>query len=98
MMPTAETMKCIEDRFGPGTLATTSFRDNTRLTCPAARIAELLGFLKNQCGFDMLVDVTAVDYQEYPDARDRYGVVYCLTNTASGERLFVRVFLNDPSP
>jgi NADH-quinone oxidoreductase subunit C len=98
MIPTAETLKRIEERFGSGTLQVTTFRDNTRLVCPPAHIGELLKFLKNDCGMDMLADITAADYQEYPDARDRYGVIYALANTMTGERIFVKVFVNDPSP
>ena len=44
----------------------------------------------------MLVDITAVDYLHYPDAKDRFGVVYLLTNTATGERSIVKTFLNEP--
>ena len=44
----------------------------------------------------MLVDVTAVDYLYYPDARDRFGVVYALLNTATGERVYVKTYLNEP--
>ncbi len=51
-----------------------------------------------QMGFDMLVDVTAVDLLEYPDATDRFRVVYQLLNTESGERLEVRTHVNDPNP
>jgi NADH-quinone oxidoreductase subunit C len=98
MMPTAETLKRIEERFGSGTLPVTTFRDNTRLVCPASQIADLLKFLKIDCGMDMLADITAADYHEYPDARDRYGVIYALANTVTSERLFVKVFVNDPAP
>jgi NADH-quinone oxidoreductase subunit C len=44
----------------------------------------------------MLIDVTAVDYLHYPDARDRFGVVYALLNTATGERVYVKTYLNEP--
>jgi NADH-quinone oxidoreductase subunit C len=98
MMPTESTLKRIEDHFGNGTVQVSVFRDNTRLTCAAQQIGELLQFLKTECGMDMLVDITAVDYQEYPDARDRYGVIYMLAGTATGERLVVKVYLNDPTP
>src|SRR5262249_9542729 len=47
-------------------------------------------------GFDMLIDITAVDYLHYPDAKDRFGVVYCLLDTATGERLYVKTFVNEP--
>jgi len=43
-----------------------------------------------------LSDVTAVDYLQYPDAKDRFGVIYALLNTVSGERVFVKTYLNEP--
>ena len=55
-------------------------------------------FLKEECGFDQLCELTAVDYLKYPGARDRYGVIYGLLNTATGERLWVKTFVNDPEP
>jgi NADH-quinone oxidoreductase subunit C len=53
--------------------------------------------LKERHGFDMLVDLTAVDYLYYPDAVDRFGVIYALLNTRSGERLYVKTMLNEPN-
>lgn len=87
----------LRDQFGPE-LTITEFRDNRRLVVPAARLHEVLQALRDEFGFDMLVDITAVDYLEYPDAADRYGVVYPLLNTATGERLIVKTFVNDPEP
>src|SRR5262249_25222684 len=60
------------------------------------RLQAILQCLKDDCAFDMLVDLTAVDYLYYPDAKDRFGVVYCLLNTATGERLYVKTYLNEP--
>ena len=97
-MPNEVTVKKIEEHFGVGTLPLTLFRDDRRITCPAKRVADVLSYLKSECGFDMLVDITVVDYQDYPDARDRYGVIYSLADTATGERLIVKVFVNDPEP
>ncbi len=36
--------------------------------------------------------MTAVDYLEYPDAPDRFGVIYRLLNMQTGERLFVKTY------
>ena len=74
------------------------FRDNQRVIVPAERVAEALELLNKQGGFDMLIDVTAVDYLRYPDATDRYGVIYALLNTNTGERVFVKTMVNDPDP
>ena len=72
------------------------FRDNTRLIVPPARMFELLRALKEQHGFDMLVDMTGVDYLYFPDAVDRFGVIYTLLSTVTGERLYVKTLVNEP--
>ncbi len=92
------TRERLEQFLGSGTLHVSTFGDNDRVTCEAEKIGEFLSFLKDDCGFDMLVDITAVDYMAYPGARDRYGVVYLLASTTSAERLIVKVFVNDPAP
>lgn len=79
-------------------LATSEFRDNRRLVVKPAQLFALLEALKNEHGFDMLFEMTAADYLKYPRATDRYGVVYGLLNMASGERLFVKTWVNDPEP
>jgi NADH-quinone oxidoreductase subunit C len=47
-------------------------------------------------GFDQLVEMTAADYLEYPGATDRFGVMYVLLNTTTGERVIVKTHLNPP--
>ncbi|AMV21126.1 NADH-quinone oxidoreductase subunit C [Planctomyces sp. SH-PL14] len=79
--------------------ATTSqFRDNVRVVVAADKAHALLTTLKEQHGFDMLVDITAVDYLEYEGATDRFGVVYCVLSTETGERLVVKTHVNEPNP
>lgn len=79
-------------------LELTEFRNNRRVVCPVELVQGLLGQLKSKFGFDFLTDVTAVDYLEYAGARDRYGIVYCLLNTVTGERIIVKTHVNDPNP
>jgi NADH-quinone oxidoreductase subunit C len=86
----------LKERLGPDGFTTSEFRDNLRVVVPAAQLHTALEVLKYAGGFDMLVDITATDYLHYPDARDRFGVHYALLNTTSGERLYVKVFLNEP--
>jgi NADH-quinone oxidoreductase subunit C len=81
----------------PGAFATGEFRDNKRIIV-SGELFPLLQCLKDDCGFDYLVDVAGIDYLNYPNATDRYAVVYALTNTATGERVFVKAFANDPDP
>lgn len=86
----------LTERFGPDAFTTSEFRDNRRVVVPPARLYAVLECLKQECGFDMLIDVTAVDYLHYPNAKDRFGVVYALLNTQTGERVHVKTFVNEP--
>ncbi len=72
------------------------FRQQTRAVVPAEDVYSALKFLKQDRGFDLLVDITCVDYLNYRGATDRFGLVYILTNTKTNERLIVRTFLNEP--
>jgi NADH-quinone oxidoreductase subunit C len=91
------TLTKLKAKFGDDVI-TSQFRDNLRVMVSPDKLFDLLSCLKQKCGFDMLADLTAVDYLHYPNAKDRYGVVYCLTNVATGERLVVKTFVNDPEP
>ncbi len=78
-------------------VGTSEFRDNKRVTVPAEKLFDALKLLK-ESGFDFLSDVGGIDYLGYPDATDRFAVVYAVTNMTTGERLFVKTFVNDPDP
>jgi NADH-quinone oxidoreductase subunit C len=76
-------------------VTTSTFRDDARAVVPRDAVYAALAHLKEH-GFDLLVDVTCVDYLTYRDATDRFGLVYLLANTATNERLTVRTFVNEP--
>jgi NADH-quinone oxidoreductase subunit C len=86
-------------------LETSVFRGQTRVVVPEAAAFEALAHLRD-LGFDLLVDVSCVDYLEYRDppmqmpscGGHRYGLVYLLAATATNQRLTVRVFVDDPEP
>ncbi|HUY87981.1 MAG TPA: NADH-quinone oxidoreductase subunit C [Pirellulales bacterium] len=75
---------------------TSEFRGETRAVVPKATLFDALKMLRDECGFDLLVDITCVDYLHYRDAVDRFGLVYLLASTVTNERLTLRVFLNEP--
>jgi len=85
----------LEQAFGP--LESSMFRSQQRVVVPAADSFAALALLKDR-GFDLLVDVSCVDYLEYRGAKHRYGLVYLLASTHSPDRLTVRVFADDPEP
>jgi NADH-quinone oxidoreductase subunit C len=86
-----------------GDLPTSEFRGDTRVVVGKDKLLEAMRLLKDSRGFDLLVDVTCVDYLSYRfdedkrDANHRFGLVYLLANTATNERLIVRVYLDEPN-
>src|SRR3989339_836827 len=95
-MPAPQTDDALKQAFPD--LATSQFRGQQRLVVPREALYAVLKTLKEQLGFDMLVDVTCVDYLYYPGAKDRFGMVYLLANTETNQRITVRTFVNDPDP
>ena len=83
--------------FFPG-LAASEFCGQRRVVVLVESLYEVLKTLKEKLGFDLLVDVTCVDYLYYRDAKDRFGMVYLLANTETNERITLRTFVNDPEP
>lgn len=95
-MSTSTVLEQLGDAFRG--LAVSQFRGQTRVVVPVESLLGILGMLKEKAGFDLLVDVTCVDYLNYHGAKDRFGLVYLLANTETNQRLVVRCFVNDPEP
>jgi NADH-quinone oxidoreductase subunit C len=72
------------------------FRGQARLLLPRDTLFAALGSLHSEFGFDLLIDLTCVDYARYRGTVDRFGLVYILTHTGTNERLTVRVMVNEP--
>lgn len=95
-MATAATLERLKSRF-PG-LESSEFRGQSRVVLPAAALCESMRYVRDQAGFDMLVDVTCVDYLNARGATHRFGLVYLVCNTTTAERLTVRVYLDGDAP
>jgi len=93
-----EIVNLLRQRFGADSVTPSEFRDNKRVTVSAEKVYKALEGLKNEAGFDMLSDLSAADYLHYPGAKDRYGVWYALINITTGQRLYVKTWVNDPEP
>jgi NADH-quinone oxidoreductase subunit C len=86
----------LRDQFGQEAIATSVFRDNNRIIVGPDKLLEVLRSLKEEQGFEILIDLSAVDYLRYPGAKDRFGVYYALLNLKTGERVYVKTYLNEP--
>jgi NADH-quinone oxidoreductase subunit C len=90
----AATIDALTQKF-PG-VTSSEFRGQLRAVVPVDQVFDVFQFLKNERGFDFLIDITCVDYLNYRGATDRFGLVYIVTNTVTNERMVVRAFLNEP--
>jgi NADH-quinone oxidoreductase subunit C len=106
-MPVETCIEALNQRFpgvdfAPGPLNPTVTVGAAQICLRVApdRLIEVLDFLADdpRTRFDQLGDLTCVDYLEYPEARDRFGVIYNLVSTSLNHRLFVKSFVNDPDP
>jgi len=87
----------VKEGLSSMSLRTTDFRDQTTLIADKNDVHELLRFLHDdpQCDFDLLSDVTAVDYLDYPaQSIGRFAVVWILASTTHSTRLIVKTFMN----
>jgi NADH-quinone oxidoreductase subunit C len=78
-------------------LRATEFRGDTTLVADPSDVHRLLRFLRDdpECNYDLLCDVTAVDYLDYPAKMiGRFAVIWILVNTETACRIRVKTFLN----
>jgi len=95
-MTKPQTIDALKDAFAD--LGFSEFRGQTRVVVPLASIYLVLATLKEKLAFDLLVDVTCVDYLYYRGAKERFGLVYLLANAETNERIIVRTSVNGPEP
>lgn len=89
----SDIVSTLQQRFAGVT--SSEFRGQIRVVVAKSDAFAVLQLLKSTGGFDLLVDITCVDYLNFRDAPNRFGLVYLLANTATNERLTVRVFLGE---
>jgi NADH-quinone oxidoreductase subunit C len=95
--PTKPVLERLKERFGDRILAThQQCGDATALVAPAA-IVEICAWLKSEPGleFEMLIDLTAVDYLK---RRPRFEVVYHLYSLQQRQRVRLKVPADGDQP
>ena len=96
------TLPVVKAAFPDVKLLASEFRGQTTLVVPAGRVHDVMALLKTdaRCGYDLLADVTAVDYLNYPAKAGgpaqggRFAVIWNLVNTATAVRILVKSFLS----
>ena len=91
-MTLQEAIEKLRARFGEAISAPVEFRGEFTVTVAAERIVEVCQFLKTECAFDVLTDLSGVDnYGEDP----RYEVDYHLYSLTHQERLRLKIKISE---
>lgn len=83
----------LKEKFGA---ETQEFRGEITLRLPAGQVIPALQVLRDEYGFKLLIDITAVDY--WPQEEPRFNVVYHLLRMADSLVLCIRVALDGNAP
>jgi NADH-quinone oxidoreductase subunit C len=90
------------ERFGPGILATHAHRGDQTVVVPGSAVLDVLRACRDDeaLAFDMLMDLTAVDYLRYPGREDgpRFEVVYHLYSLRHNHRLRLKAPVTEDDP
>jgi NADH-quinone oxidoreductase subunit C len=107
-MATADAIAALQERFPELNLEPQPLMpardgeasDQLWLRIPADRLLEVAEFARDdpRTKFEQLCDLAGIDYLNFPDAEDRFAVVYSLLSLTHNHRLWLKVFVNDPVP
>jgi NADH-quinone oxidoreductase subunit C len=92
----------LRGRFAPAVVETHEHRGDATIVVTRERLLDVLGSCRDDAAFefDVLMDLTAVDYSKYPGREDgpRFEVVYHLYSIPRNHRLRVKVRVEEDDP
>ncbi len=92
----------LSERFGAAVVAAHAEHGDDTVVVALAALPEVLRFCRDDAalGFDMLMDLTAVDYLTYPGREDaaRFEVVYHLYSVPHNHRLRIKAGVDEDDP
>jgi NADH-quinone oxidoreductase subunit C len=91
-----EDAKALEMAMPGVVLAADRYAGDVTLTVPADRIVEICQFLKRDCDYKFLVDLTAVDWPEREEGR--FDVIYWMHRHEDSKRLRMCAAVADGAP
>ena len=98
-MQGAQVLQRLRDRFGGAVVETHEHRGDATLVVERGMLVDTLRYCRDDpdLDFDVLMDLTAVDYQKYPGREDgpRFEVVYHLYSLRWNHRLRIKVRVDE---
>jgi NADH-quinone oxidoreductase subunit C len=86
----------LKAKFPDAKLGVNEFRDQVTVSVPREHVVAVCTFLRDDPGlrYDLLFELNAVDYLNFPGAKHRFAVNYGLTSIPHNNRLWLKVFLD----
>jgi NADH-quinone oxidoreductase subunit C len=88
----SELTRRLAGQFGGEILEFASYLGQNFLVARPEAVVAILRFLRDEAGFDYLVDVTAVDY---PQREERFDLIYIVYSFSRNERIRVKTRIRD---
>lgn len=91
------TVSKLRARFPEAITSVTEFRDEITVSVKREAIVPVCQFLRDDpdLAYSFLVDLTSVDYLEYPQKEARFAVVYLLHSYKNNERIRLKVWVEE---
>jgi NADH-quinone oxidoreductase subunit C len=87
----------VSEKFGDAVVSPGGFRGQPWVTVKAAAVRDIALGLRDEAGFDLLEDLTAVDYLDRPEVQGRFRVVYHFLSTKRAELFRLKAVVPDDS-
>lgn len=87
-----ELVEALRKTFPDMAFEALTYRGQNYLVCPSQSILPLMLYLKSECAFNMLADLTVVDY---PKREKRFELIYQLYSFSRNERLRLKAPLGE---
>ncbi|MDT8375409.1 MAG: NADH-quinone oxidoreductase subunit C [Mariprofundaceae bacterium] len=97
-MPAAAEVVALQKRFGDQVLSVAQGVDCPVVTLARESIVDVCHFLKNEHGYDQMIDLCGVDMSEHPSQAEgaaRFLVVYNLLSVEHNRRIRLKIGVND---
>src|SRR3972149_99746 len=91
----SELVESLRESFRDVSIGAWSYLGQHYFVVPLESLLPVALYLKSECAFDMLTDLTAVDY---PRREKRFEVIYQLYSFPENERLRLKVSLGEGGP
>jgi len=82
----------LKERFGDRIAATSTYLGQNFIVAKPDAAIPILEYLKLDCDFDYLVDITAVDWPKRPE---RFDLVYIVYSFSRNERVRIKTYIPD---